>query len=105
MGTFFVLPVQTQLSTYATESGFDVVPVAQAEAALIDAGLSPDQAAAVAADYGAAQLDGLRNALGAVAFFAVLAFWFTRRLPAGSTRPAPDEVPAVAPDPIGAVAS
>ena len=38
-------------------------------------------ATAIAADYGQSQLDGLRNALFAVAVFAVLSVWFTRRLP------------------------
>jgi hypothetical protein len=59
-----------------------VVTVAQAEQVALDAGLPADEATAVAQDYGAAQLDGLRNALGAVALFALLAFWFTRKLPA-----------------------
>lgn len=48
--------------------------------AIIDAGIPPAEAAAIAADYGAAELDGLRNALLGVALFALLAFWFTRRL-------------------------
>ena len=51
------------------------------------AGLPPDQVAAVTADYGAAQLDGLRLALGAVALFAVLGLWFTRHLPARAPVP------------------
>ena len=50
---------------------------------------------AVAADYGQSQLDGLRNALFAVAVFAVLSVWFTRRLPGESTAaPAPEPDPA-----------
>jgi hypothetical protein len=36
----------------------------------------------VAGDYGDAQLQGLKRSLGAVAIFAILALWFTRRLPA-----------------------
>lgn len=47
------------------------------------AGLSPAEAEAVASDYAAAQLVGLRDALGAVALVAVLRLWFTRRLPTG----------------------
>jgi hypothetical protein len=72
--------VRTAITKQA-ESGIDVVPVSQVEQAAVDAGLPPDQAAAVAKDYGDAQLNGLKVALLAVAFFAVLAFWFTRRLP------------------------
>ena len=47
----------------------------------VDAGLPPDQAQAIADDYGDAQLEGLKRAMGAVAIFALLALWFTRRLP------------------------
>ncbi len=69
----------------------------EAEALLIDAGVPPDQATAIAADYGASELDGLRNALGAVALFAVLGTWFTRRLPgAGELVPPDEDAPATA---------
>ena len=44
-------------------------------------GLTKDQAKAVAKDYGDAELQGLRRAIGAVGIFALLAFWFTRNLP------------------------
>jgi hypothetical protein len=44
-------------------------------------GLSEDHAAAIADDYGDAQLDGLKRAIGAIAVIALLSFWFTRRLP------------------------
>ena len=64
--------------------GIDIVPVATAEKAAVDAGLTEDQAHAVAADYGDAQLEALRLALGAVALAALLSLWFTRGLP---TRP------------------
>jgi hypothetical protein len=43
-----------------------------------------DQARAVAADYGDAQLDALRLSLGAVALAALLSLWLTRRLPTQS---------------------
>jgi hypothetical protein len=59
-----------------------------------DAGLPPDQVAAVTADYGEAQLEALRLSIGAVALFALLGLVFTRNLPAGSTAvldPAPGE--------------
>jgi hypothetical protein len=43
--------------------------------------LSPADADAVTADYGDAQLNALKTAMLAVAFLAVISFWFTRRLP------------------------
>jgi hypothetical protein len=66
------------------EQGIDIVPVKAAEQAAVDGGLTRDQARAVAADYGDAQLDALRLSLGAVALAALLSLWFTRRLPTGS---------------------
>jgi EmrB/QacA subfamily drug resistance transporter len=65
----------------AAERGIPVVPVADVEKAASDAGLTDTQAEAVASDYGAAELQGLKRAIGAVAVFALLALWFTRRLP------------------------
>jgi Na+/melibiose symporter-like transporter len=65
----------------AAEKGIPVVPVDEVEKAATDAGLSVDQAKAVAGDYGEAQLQGLKRAIGAVAAFALLSLWFTRRLP------------------------
>ena len=60
--------------------------------------MDPAQATAIAADYGAAELDGLRNALLGVALFAVFAFWFTRRLPGKPLRadPVADALPVAA---------
>ena len=66
------------------EKGIDIVPVDDVEKAAVDAGLTAEQAQAVAADYGDAQLDALRLALGAVALAALLSLWFTRRLPTTS---------------------
>jgi MFS family permease len=63
------------------EKGIPVVPVDDVEKAATDAGLSDAAAKAVASDYGDAQLQGLKRAVGAVAVFALLALWFTRRLP------------------------
>jgi len=48
---------------------------------LRDAGLSSSDATAVTDDYGGAQLDALKTSMLAVAFLAMLSFWFTRRLP------------------------
>jgi MFS family permease len=67
-----------------TEEGIDIVPVDDVEQASLDGGLSEDQATAVAADYGEAQLDALRLALGAVALAALLSLGFTPRLPTAS---------------------
>ena len=67
-----------------TEEGIDIVPVADVEQAAVEGGLTPDQASAVASDYGDAQLQALRLALGAVALAALLSLWFTRRLPTES---------------------
>ena len=66
------------------EQGIDIVPVDDAEKAALEGGLTPDQAQAVATDYGDAQLEALRLALGAVAAAALLSLWFTRRLPTDS---------------------
>jgi hypothetical protein len=63
------------------EKGIPVVPVDDVEQAAADAGLSEVEAEALADDYADAQLQGLKRAIGAVGVFAVLALWFTRRLP------------------------
>ena len=76
--------VQQQILT-ASEEGIDIVPVQQVEEIALEAGLPPAQAEEVASDYGDAQLEALKRSLGAVAVFALLAFWFTRRLPARPT--------------------
>jgi len=65
------------------EKGIDIVPVDAVEQAAADGGLTEDQAREVAADYGDAELDALRLALGAVALAALLSLWFTRGLPTG----------------------
>ena len=67
------------------QKGVPVVPISDVEQVAIDEGFPADQARAVADDYGEAQLDGLKRAIGAVAIFALLALWFTRRLPGRGT--------------------
>jgi MFS family permease len=64
-----------------TEQGIEVVPVDQVEKAATEAGVSQDEAKAIADDYGDAELQGLKRAIGAVGIFALLALWFTRGLP------------------------
>jgi MFS family permease len=76
-------PVRESVGEVA-QKGIPVVPVEDVEQALLDQDLPPEQATAIADDYGAAQLDGLRLAIGAIAVIALLSFWFTRRLPGRS---------------------
>ena len=66
------------------EEGIDIVPVDDVEQAALDGGLTQKQAGAIAGDYGDAQLEALRLALGAVALAALLSLWFTRALPTHS---------------------
>lgn len=73
--------VRNALTEIAETQGLDVLPVAQVESLLLGAGVAPDVADAVATDYGTAQLEALKIAIGAVAVFAFLGLWFTRRLP------------------------
>jgi len=68
-----------------TEEGIDIIPVAEAEQRATDAGVPPQEADAIGDAYGDAQLDALRQSLGAVAFIALLSLWFTRRLPHGAS--------------------
>jgi EmrB/QacA subfamily drug resistance transporter len=78
--------VQQQLTKVA-DQGLEVVPVDQVEKTATDKGLPPDQAKAVADDYGQAELQAMRRAIGAVALFAVASLWFTRKLPGREKRP------------------
>jgi hypothetical protein len=77
-------PDARQTITANAQEGIDIVPVSDVEKAAADAGLTSDQAQAVATDYGDAQIEALRLALGAVAACALLSLWFTRRLPTHS---------------------
>jgi MFS family permease len=72
--------VQAQVGEIA-QRGVPIAAVDEIDQALRDAGLPADQATAIATDYGAAQLHGLKRAIGAVAIFALLGLWFTRHLP------------------------
>jgi MFS family permease len=82
-------PVREQVAEVA-QGGIPVVPVEDVEQAALDRGIPADQAAAIADDYGDAQLDGLKRAIGAIAIIALLSLWFTRRLPG---RPLRERVP------------
>jgi MFS family permease len=82
--------VQEQVAEKA-QKGIPVVPVDDVQAAAKKAGLSTAQADAIAADYGEAQIQGLRTAIGVVALFALLSFLFTGKLP---REPLPRREPA-----------
>jgi MFS family permease len=95
--------VRAQVSKLA-EKGIPVAPVDDVEQAALKRGVPPEQAAALADDYGKAQLQGLKRAILAVAAFALLSLWFTRHLPARAPagqpegeRAPPDLVSAAAP--------
>jgi EmrB/QacA subfamily drug resistance transporter len=79
-------PVREQVTQIA-EQGLEIVPVDDVEQAAREAGLPADQAAALADDYGKAQLHGLERAIGAVAIFGLLSLWFTRGLPGRAVMP------------------
>ena len=68
--------VKAQISE-ATETGIPIITTEDAYQNLLDAGLPPDDAAAVTDDYADAQLDALKTSMLAVAFFAVLSLWLT----------------------------
>jgi MFS family permease len=93
-------PVKEQVGQ-AAEAGIPVVPVDDVEQAARKAGAPEAQAAALADDYGDAQLQALKRSIGAVGIFALVAFWFTRRLPARALESEPPGTePAVAPSPL-----
>jgi EmrB/QacA subfamily drug resistance transporter len=77
-------PVREQVAEVAAE-GLAVVPVEEVEQAVLDQGVPAEQAEAIADDYGDAQLQGLKRAIGAVGVFALLSLWFTRGLPGRSS--------------------
>ncbi len=76
-----VPPAVREQAIAATEQGVPIVPVDDVEQAALDHGLTPQQASAIADDYGDAQLHGLERAIGAVGILALLGLWFTRGLP------------------------
>ena len=80
-------PVRERVAQMA-QKGIPIVPVDDVEQAAVDAGVPRDEAKAIADDYGDAQLQGLKRALGAVAIFALLSLWFTGGLPGRAQAPA-----------------
>jgi len=87
-----VPPAAQESVTQAVQKGIPIIPIDDARDLLVENGVPQDQAEAIADDYGEAQLHGLERAIGAIAIFAVLSFWFTRRLPARPLH-APGPVP------------
>jgi MFS family permease len=61
--------------------GIPFISDADLASALEDAGVDDQTAEAVEDDYAQARLDGLRTALSLLAVFAVIALYFTRRIP------------------------
>ncbi|MFE6254179.1 MFS transporter [Agromyces sp. NPDC057865] len=67
--------------TVQVSSGLEYIPPAQAEQALLEAGIPADQVDDLVANYSAAQLMGVKLGMLACAAAALLALPFTRRLP------------------------
>jgi MFS family permease len=65
----------------ATEQGIPIVTTEVVHDAMRQAGATEAQAKAITTDYADAELQALKNAMLAVAFLALLSFWFTRHLP------------------------
>ena len=89
-------PAAREVIVANAADGIDIVPVDAVEDAAVEGGLTQAQAAAVADDYGEAQLDALRLSLGAIALAALLSLWLTRRLPAAALVEEEPATPAVA---------
>lgn len=84
-----VPPEVTSQATVQLESGATFLSDAQLTAALDEAGVAPEVADAALDANAAARLDGIRAALAALALAALLALFFTRRIPATPPRSAP----------------
>ncbi|RSS54174.1 MFS transporter [Streptomyces sp. WAC01280] len=81
--------VKSQATT-ELQSGIPFLSDAQLESALDDAGADEEQTQQVLDANAAARLDGLRAALAILAFAALIALFFTQRIPTtqpGSTKP------------------
>ncbi len=91
--------VAPQLSAQA-EQNANFVSVEQVSAAAEEAGLSPEEVAAVTEQYADAQIMALKVAFAAIAFFALLALWYVQTLPEMASGAKLDD----APSPAGATA-
>lgn len=81
-----VPPQVTSQATDELESGAPFLSDAQLESALDKAGTSPEVSQAALDANNEARLDGLRAALAILAFAALLAIFFTRRIPTTQPR-------------------
>jgi EmrB/QacA subfamily drug resistance transporter len=95
--------VRAQVAKVA-EKGIPVASVEDVEQAARKQGVPPEQAKALAADYGDAQIQGLKRAILAVAGFSLLSLWFTRHLPGRVAAPEPEAERAPPPDLVSAAA-
>ncbi len=71
-------------ATVQLASGVPFVSDAQLEAALQDAGVDAQTTQAILEENGQARVDGLRSALALLALIAVVALFFTKRVPPDS---------------------
>jgi MFS family permease len=76
-----VPPEVTSQANVELASGIPFISDADLEAALEDAGATPEVTQAVVDENEQARLDGLRSALALLALIAVVALFFTRRIP------------------------
>ena len=77
--------VQEQVAQVA-QKGIPVVPVDEVEQARIDAGVPARRGGGDRRRLRRRAAPGLKRAIGAVAIFALLSFWFTRGLPGARVR-------------------
>ena len=76
-------------------AGIPFISDVDLEAALEEAGVPPETAAAVAEENATARLAGLRAALSALAIIALIGLFFTRRIPTQQPAAVPDVVDVV----------
>jgi len=87
--------VAPQLSAQA-EQNANFVSVEQVSAAAEEAGLSPEEVAAVTEQYADAQIMALKVAFAAIALFALLALWYVQTLPEMASGAKLDDAPSPA---------
>jgi hypothetical protein len=80
----FAAQAQVELS-----AGIPFVSDDDLESALDDAGVPPETADAITEEYETARLDGLRASLSVLAGIALIALFFTRRIPTTQPSTAP----------------
>jgi hypothetical protein len=109
LGTFFVLPVYLQvvlgLDAFETGASLGTALIGAVLIGALTTGFveNVEQNPAIPAAYGDAQLQGLKFAVLAVADFALLSLWFTRRLP-GRVAVPEEQAERVPPDLVSAEA-